>query len=107
NVTFSPTTTGPLTGTLTITDDSNGAMDSTQTVNLSGTGWAPLVRLSATGLSFGNQVLSTTSAPETETVTNTGTGNLAISTVTITGTNASDFSKSVDTCTLATVTPNG
>ncbi len=106
NVTFSPTTTGTLTGTLTITDDSNGAVDSTQTANLSGTGWAPMVMLSVPGLSFGNQVLSTTSAPETETVTNAGTANLAISTVTIAGSNGSDFSKSVDTCASATLPPN-
>ena len=38
NVTFSPTATGPLTGTLTITDNSNGVAGSTQSVALSGTG---------------------------------------------------------------------
>jgi hypothetical protein len=52
-----------------------------------------LVSLSASGLSFGTQPLSTTSASQTETVTNTGTGNLTISTVTIGGTNASDFAR--------------
>jgi len=38
NVTFSPTAIGQLTGTLTITDNSNGVAGSTQTVALSGTG---------------------------------------------------------------------
>jgi hypothetical protein len=38
NVTFSPTTSGPLAGTLTLTDNSNGVAGSTQTVNLNGTG---------------------------------------------------------------------
>jgi hypothetical protein len=38
NVTFSPTAGGPLAGTLTITDNSNGAAGSTQSVALSGTG---------------------------------------------------------------------
>jgi M6 family metalloprotease-like protein len=38
NVTFTPTATGPLTGTLTITDNSNGVAGSTQSVALSGTG---------------------------------------------------------------------
>jgi hypothetical protein len=66
---------------------------------------APLVSFSAASLSFGNQPTSTTSAPQTETLTNTGTANLTISTVTISGTNASDFAKSADTCTGATVTP--
>jgi hypothetical protein len=67
----------------------------------------PLVSLSAPGLSYGIQPLSTTSATQTETITNIGTGNLTISTVTIGGTNASEFAKSADTCTRATVIPNG
>jgi YVTN family beta-propeller protein len=44
NVTFTPTTTGPLSGTLTITDNSNGVAGSTQTVTLSGTGVELVVR---------------------------------------------------------------
>ncbi len=106
NVTFSPTATGPLTGTLTITDNSSGLAGSTQTVSLSGTGTAPLVGLSTPDLSFANQLISITSAPQTETVTNTGTGNLTFSTVTIGGTNPSDFAVSADTCPAATVMPN-
>ncbi|HMD97762.1 MAG TPA: MBG domain-containing protein [Terriglobia bacterium] len=48
--TFSPTAIGPLTGTLTITDNSNGVTGSTQTVNLSGTGTpAPLVITASSG----------------------------------------------------------
>ena len=105
NVTFSPTETGPLTGTLTITDNSNLVAGSTQTVTLSGTGTEPVVGLSAPSLSFGNQSLSTTSSAQVETVTNTGTGNLAISTVTIGGTNPSDFATSADTCLRAAVKP--
>jgi hypothetical protein len=38
NVTFAPTAGGPLTGTLTITDNSNNTTGSTQTVSLTGTG---------------------------------------------------------------------
>ncbi len=38
NVTFSPTTAGPLSGTLNITDNSNGFAGSTQIVSLMGTG---------------------------------------------------------------------
>ena len=78
------------------------------TVSLSGTGTAtPVVSLSTPSLSFGSQPTSMRSAAQTETITNTGTANLAISTVTISGTNASDFAKSADTCTGATVIPNG
>jgi hypothetical protein len=43
NVTFSPTASRLLTGTLTITDNSNGVAGSTQTVSLSGTGFEPVV----------------------------------------------------------------
>jgi hypothetical protein len=79
--------------------------DVNQTVN--GGGTAALVSLSAASLSFGSQPLSTTSASLAEIVTNTGTANLTISTVTISGTNGGDFAKSADTCTAATVKPNG
>jgi hypothetical protein len=105
-VTFSPMATGSLTGTLSITDNSNGLAGSTQTVGSSGTGTAPLVSLSTAGLSFANQLINTPSASQAETVTNTGSGNLTFATVTIGGTNPSDFAKSADTCTGATVTPN-
>ena len=44
NVTFSPTATGALAGTLTITGKSNGVAGSTQTVTLSGTGANLVVR---------------------------------------------------------------
>src|SRR5208283_1407286 len=82
------------------------AANSPQTVSLSGTGIAPAVSLSVPSLSFVNQLVGTTSAGQAETVTNNGTGNLSISTVTIGGTNASNFAKSADTCSGATVTPN-
>jgi hypothetical protein len=103
SVTFTPTAGGTRTGLLVFNDSVPG---SPQAVSLSGTGTAPVVSLSAASLSFGNRSLSTTSAAQTETVTNTGTGNLTISTVTIGGTNASNFAKSADTCTGATVTPS-
>ena len=104
NVTFTPSSLGTVNASLTITDNASG---SPQTGGLSGTGIAPAVSLSGSSLSFGNQLVSTPSAAQTETVTNTGTANLTISTVTMGGTNASDFAKSADTCTGATVTPNG
>ncbi|MGO8818930.1 MAG: choice-of-anchor D domain-containing protein [Terriglobia bacterium] len=105
NVTFSPTATGSLTGTLTVTDNSAGVTGSTQTVSLKGTGTLATAGFSATTLSFPNQAPTTTSAPLTETVTNTGTVNLAVSTVTVGGLNPSDFAKGTDTCTGAALTP--
>ncbi len=78
NVTFSPTTTGSLPGTVTITDYSS---TSPQSVALSGTGTAATVTVTATPTSipFGNQTVGTTSAGQAITVKNTGTGNTTIS----------------------------
>jgi hypothetical protein len=84
-VTFSPTATGPLTGVLTITDNSNGVAGSTQTVTLSGTGTAPLMSLSSPSLTFSAQMSGTTSAAQTVTLTNTGTGSLTFTAITVTG----------------------
>ena len=70
-VTFTPTAAGNRTGTLTLTDN---ARNSPQTVTLSGTGLAPVVSLSAPYLSFPRQTVSTTSPPQTLTLTNTGAG---------------------------------
>ncbi|HMD97173.1 MAG TPA: choice-of-anchor D domain-containing protein [Terriglobia bacterium] len=104
SVTFTPTATGSRSAALNFTDN---ASNSPQTVALSGTGTAPVVSLSASGLSFGSQLTNTTGTAQSETVTDTGTANLIISTVTLGGTNAGDFAKSADTCTGATVAPNG
>ncbi len=63
SVTFTPTATGTRTGAVTITDNASG---SPHAISLSGTGTgtAPVVSLSATSLSFGNQAVSTTSAAQ-------------------------------------------
>jgi len=78
SVTFTPTAVGARSGVLTLTDN---ALNSPQSVSLSGTGQAPLVSLSATSLTFSGQTVSTQSAPQTITLTNTG--NLTLSSLTI------------------------
>src|SRR5437868_7251067 len=70
NVTFTPTASSIRTGTLSVADN---AGSSPQTVALSGNGTAPGMGLAPTSLGFGNQPLTTTSAPITITLTNTGT----------------------------------
>ena len=65
-VTFSPTAIAVSAGTLTFNDD---ALNTPQTVSLSGTGTAPLT-LSASSLSFGSVKVNTTSAAKSVTVTN-------------------------------------
>jgi hypothetical protein len=49
-------------------------------------------------LSFGNQILGTTSGPQAETLTNNSTSDLAIASITTSGTSASDFTQSSTTC---------
>ena len=75
----------------------------------SGGGGAPAVTLSATAVAFGNQLLSTTSAAQSVTLTNGGTGTLNISTVALGGANPGDFASAAGTtCTNgATVVPGG
>src|SRR5271157_1131277 len=85
SMTFTPTAPGTSMGRLTITDNSNGAAGSTQTVSLTGTGIEATMSLSATSLSFGSQVLNTTSAAKTVTITNTGTAPLNVTSVTASG----------------------
>jgi len=85
---FAPTAQGPVTATATITDDANG---SPQTIALSGTGLVSAPTLSATSLTFGNQLLGTPSASQSVTLTNTGTAPLAISSIAVSGAGASSF----------------
>jgi sugar lactone lactonase YvrE len=65
-VTFSPTTTGNVSGTLTFTDD---AATSPQSVTLTGTGSAP-VTFSTSSVNFGSVTVGTTSSTRSVTVTN-------------------------------------
>lgn len=98
NVTFIPTAQGARAGTLTLTDY---ALGSPQIVNLSGTGLAPVVNLSATSLTFIAQTISTPSAPQIVTLTNTGTGALTPLTITTSG----DFAQT-NNC-AGSLAPNG
>jgi Abnormal spindle-like microcephaly-assoc'd, ASPM-SPD-2-Hydin len=94
NVTFRPSATGSRSASLSITDNAAG---SPQTAPLSGTGTAPAVTLNPTSLSFGNQLINTTSPAQTVTLTNSGTAPLTISSIGDTGTNAGDFTET-NTC---------
>jgi hypothetical protein len=86
---FTPTETGALSATITITDK---ASNSPQSIALNGTGIStPVVSLSATSLSYGTQLVGTESASKSVTLTNTGTAPLTIISIAVTGTNASSF----------------
>lgn len=100
SVKFSPTTTGSLTGTLTINDTAAG---SSQTVDLTGTGAtpAPAVSLSTTSLTFPDQTVGTTSASMPVTVTNSGSADLTFTGISISGSSSTskvEFTET-DNCT--------
>ncbi|HTR23592.1 MAG TPA: choice-of-anchor D domain-containing protein [Terriglobales bacterium] len=84
SVTFTPTDTGSVKGSLAIATSGPG---SPQIAALSGTGAAP-VTLAPTSLSFSAQAVGTTSAPKTVTLTNNSSGTLTISELVASG----DFS---------------
>jgi hypothetical protein len=67
----------------------------------------PALGLPASSPNFGAEVVKTPSSPQQVTLTNSGAANLVITTAAVTGTNASDFAKGADTCTGATLPPNG
>lgn len=92
NVTFKPTTIGPLTGAVSIRDNAPG---SPQKIPLSGTG--TYILLSPTNWNFGNQPVGTTSLQKNITLSNKGSVAVSITGITITGTNASDFAQ-VNNC---------
>src|SRR5437016_5846736 len=75
NVTFTPTASGARTVTLSLADDARGlpSFPTRRSSDLS-----PGVGLAPTSLDFGNQLLATTSAPMTVTLTNTGAAALTI-----------------------------
>jgi len=93
-VTFTPTAVGNLYGTLTVTDNNNGAPASTQVVPLAGSGLsAPAVAFSPASLAFANQIVNTASAPLNVTLSNTGSAVLNIASITTSG----DFAQT-NTC---------
>jgi hypothetical protein len=94
NVTFTPTTTGILYGTLTITDNASG---SPQTLPLVGTGIAAAVAFSPTSLTFANQAVGIASPASVVMLSNSGTAALTISNIGVTGTNSGDYSQ-INTC---------
>lgn len=89
-VSFSPTTTGSVTGNLKLRDNASG---SPQTLTLSGVGGSPSVSLTATRLTFDSQEVGTTSSAQQVNLSNTGDVSLAISNITTTG----DFAET-DNC---------
>ncbi|HLW99911.1 MAG TPA: choice-of-anchor D domain-containing protein [Candidatus Acidoferrales bacterium] len=90
NVTFTPTAAGARGAAVTITDNAAG---SPQTVSLTGTGLAPGTpgaNLSPASLTFASQTISSTSAAQTVTLSNSGSATLTITGIAASG----DFGQS-------------
>lgn len=85
NVTFTPVAPGTRSGSLIVNDNVQGTP---QTVNLTGTGTAgtgPVAVLTPASLTFANQPLTSSSAAQTVTLTNTGNATLTVSSIQVTG----------------------
>jgi hypothetical protein len=100
-VSVTPTAAGPIGGTITINDDANTAP---QTFTVSATGTAKLIP-SPLSLSFASQMIGTTSAPQTLTLTNPQSVSEQITGATFTGPNAGDFMISSTTCSTSSSSP--
>jgi hypothetical protein len=90
NLTFTPAAVGLRAAAVTVTDNGAG---SPQSVTINGYGETPSVKLSSASLTFGAQTVSTTSAVESITLTNSGPGSLSISSIAIAGANPGDFAQ--------------
>ena len=103
-IVFAPTSTGSKSATLQLPSN---APTSPDTVSLSGNGVPPGMSRTPSILSFGNQQVSTTSYTQFISIQNSGSGNgpLHIGAITIAGTNATDFVKTVDTCSAISLSP--
>ena len=91
SVTFSPTTTGKRTGTLSVSDSAD---NSPQTSTLSGMGMVPAT-LTPASVTYAPQTVGTTSAAKTFTLTN----NQAVALTSIAISTTGDFAVSSTTCT--------
>jgi subtilase family serine protease len=90
NVTFSPNAAGSRSASLAIFDDASG---SPHAVSLTGSGApGPTVSISPASLTFGPQGVSTTSPPQSVTLSNTGTALLSISSISA-ASGAGDFAQ--------------
>lgn len=87
--TFTPAAAGSRSATITLTDD---AADSPESISLSGQGLlAATATLSASSLTFSQQLVGSTSSAQAVTLTNTGNAALAITSIGASGANAADF----------------
>jgi len=90
SVTFAPVTSGAKSASLNFNDN---ALDTPQSVALTGTGTVPAVSLSPGTIAFGNQTVGTASAATVVTLHNTGLATLTITNIAFTGANPGQFAQ--------------
>jgi sugar lactone lactonase YvrE len=94
-VAFVPTTSGNLSGRLTLTNNSRNNLGTAQSVSLTGTGIlgaVPQLSISPSTLTFAPQAIGTPSSAQSITLSNPGSAALNISSIQLGGTNGGDFS---------------
>jgi FtsP/CotA-like multicopper oxidase with cupredoxin domain len=98
DVAFRPTALGLRAAVLTV--NSNDPSHPTLGVSVTGTGIGPVAVLSPTVVPFGNQLVGTTSATNTLTLSNAGSAGstLTINSIGLTGANPGDFAIAGNTC---------
>ncbi|MFZ0816457.1 MAG: choice-of-anchor D domain-containing protein [Candidatus Sulfotelmatobacter sp.] len=97
NITFTPTVAGTRTGSVSLSDNLS---NSPQTVTLTGSAYLTAITAAPSGLTFGTQMLNTSSAAQVVTVTNASASAVTVSGVVVAG----DFAQT-NSC--STVAPNG
>jgi probable HAF family extracellular repeat protein len=102
-VRFSPTAAGIFMGEVNFT--SNGGTASPTIIGTAEPALVPAVALSSTRLTFGDQTIGSTSAPQTVTLTSSGTADLVLGILSLEGANPSDYVLSNNTCASATLPP--
>jgi hypothetical protein len=102
DVTFSPSATGGKSASLSVASDAPG---SPHGVALSGIGTASLLAASPAGVGYGTQIVGTTTAPRTVTLSNNGSAPLNVGAVSIGGAAPGDYTLGLNTCGAA-VAPN-
>ncbi len=89
-VTFTPTSIGTISGTITITDNATG---SPQIVPLTGVGIAASAAFAPASLTFADQVVGTSSTAGVVVLTNSGSAPLTVNSITLSGANLGDYSQ--------------
>ena len=107
SISFGPTALGARMASISIPSNAAGGPAS---VSMSGTGLAapaPAVTLSPTGLTFASTTIGANSLPQSVVLTNSGTANLLLGPLSLGGANPSDYLVVTNTCSNATLIPNG